>query len=214
MQVATGHKGKVSLKVTCRGQAGHSALAPQFVNAIHVAADFVGETRKLQAGLAKAAQDAAFDVPYATVHVGKITGGRALNIVPDEVALEMEVRHLAQTPATEMIQTVEDAGRKAGAAAGLTDAITIEPMNAYPGLDVPAGDAVIALGQMLAGDTDTTKVAFGTEAGFFADLGLDTLVIGPGDMASDGHQPDEGLDLSQLKACEEMMARVLGQLTA
>ncbi|MFT5866379.1 MAG: acetylornithine deacetylase, partial [Gammaproteobacteria bacterium] len=41
MQVATGHKGKAAFRITCHGQAGHSALAPQFVNAIHVAADFV-----------------------------------------------------------------------------------------------------------------------------------------------------------------------------
>lgn len=213
MQVATGHKGKVALRVTCRGEAGHSALAPRFVNAIHVATDFVSEMRNLQAELTKAQQDAAYDIPYATVHVGKITGGRALNIVPDEVTLEMEFRHLADTPATKLIQLAQVAGERIGAAAGLADAITIEPLTAYPGLDVSAQDPVIALGRSLAGGTATTKVAFGTEAGFFADMDLDALVIGPGDMASDGHQPDEGLDVSQLKACEEMMARVLGQLT-
>ena len=45
------------------------------------------------------------------------------------------------------------------------------------------------------------KVAFGTEAGFFANIGLRTVVIGPGSMDSDGHQPDEGNYINQLRKC-------------
>jgi acetylornithine deacetylase len=64
----------------------------------------------------------------------------------------------------------------------------------------------------MAGNTDTTKVPFGTEAGFFAELGLSTVVIGPGDMASDGHKADEGLSKSELVACDDMMSNILGCL--
>ncbi len=42
MQVATGHKGKVALRTTCIGREGHSALAPMALNALHLAADFIG----------------------------------------------------------------------------------------------------------------------------------------------------------------------------
>ena len=87
MQIATGHKGKAALRVTCRGEPGHSALAPQFVNAIHVAAQFITETRHLQETLTVGAQDDAYDIPFTTLHVGKIAGGRALNIIPDHATL-------------------------------------------------------------------------------------------------------------------------------
>ncbi|MEL7116039.1 MAG: M20/M25/M40 family metallo-hydrolase, partial [Pseudomonadota bacterium] len=84
MQVATGHKGKVALRAICRGEAGHSALAPRFTNAIHVATDFVAQIRDVQAEIvATGARDPAYDVPYSTLHVGTIAGGSALNIVPD-----------------------------------------------------------------------------------------------------------------------------------
>ena len=96
MQVATGHKGKAAFKVTCHGQAGHSALAPEFVNAIHVAADFVSQTRVLQCKLAAGAQDDAYSIPYSTVHIGKIAGGRALNIVPDNAQLERHPENMNQ----------------------------------------------------------------------------------------------------------------------
>ena len=37
MRVATGHKGKIAARATCCGVTGHSALAPQALNAIHLA---------------------------------------------------------------------------------------------------------------------------------------------------------------------------------
>jgi acetylornithine deacetylase len=38
--------------------------------------------------------------------------------------------------------------------------------------------------------------------------------MGPGEMARDGHQPDEGLDVAQFDACGAMMARILARLGA
>src|SRR5690606_5725292 len=73
MQVATGHKGKVALRVTCGGREGHSALAPLALNALHLAADFIGVVRDLQAEVAATGlKDGDYDVPYTTLHVGKM----------------------------------------------------------------------------------------------------------------------------------------------
>lgn len=213
MQLAVGHKGKTALNVTCAGQAGHSALAPQFVNAIHLAARFVQEVRALQDRLAEGVQDAAYDVPYSTLHIGRITGGRALNIVPDRAEMEMEFRHVVQVPADSIRAEIDAAAQRVQASFNGATSIAVEQINAYPGLDMDAADPAVAWACDLAGNAAQTKVAFGTEAGFFAALGLSTVVIGPGDMARDGHQPDEGLDVSDLAACDAMMDRVLAALS-
>ncbi len=113
MRVATGHKGKAALRVICHGQSGHSALAPEFVNAIHVAAGFVGEMRSLQARLAEGAKDAAYTVPFSTVHVGMIEGGRALNMVPDRTRIDMEIRHIAEVPSADIRARIDAAARRA-----------------------------------------------------------------------------------------------------
>jgi acetylornithine deacetylase len=217
MQVATGHKGKAALRAHCTGQAGHSALAPRFVNALHLAADFVTGLRDLQQDWAvKGAQDADYDIPYSTLHVGKLSGGEALNIVPDKAQLDFEFRHLAaDDPAGIMAQLARLAkttaapyrGRFGGAA------ITLEQVNAYPGLAVAADAPVVGYAQKLAQTNSTTRVAFGTEAGFFAALGIPAVVCGPGDMAGQGHQPDEYITLAQLAACDQMLARLLDDIT-
>ena len=214
MQVATGHKGKVALKVTCHGEAGHSALAPEFTNALHVAATFIDEVRALQDRLAKGATDTAYSIPYSTVHIGRMTGGRVLNIVPDLAELEMEFRHLTQTPASEILSELANIAERIGTAFDRPDSVEITQTNAYYGLETPIDDPVVGWAGQMADTPDTTKVAFGTEAGFFAAEGLSTVVIGPGDMARDGHKADEGVDLSELAACDAMMDRILTDLSA
>ena len=214
MKVATGHKGKAAFKVTCHGQAGHSALAPQFVNAIHVASDFIYQIRGLQDKLAAGPQDPAYNIPYSTVHIGKISGGRALNIVPDNAQLDMEFRHLVEVSADLIQHEIEDIAKHVSNAYPQVSPITIDSINAYPGLQIDPSDANVVWATKLAEAIGSTKVPFGTEAGFFMNLGLTTVVTGPGNMATDGHQPDEGLSKVDLITCDVMLNNILGELSA
>lgn len=213
MQVATGHKGKGAYLATCRGAAGHSAMAPNFCNALHLAADFIAVLRAEQARLmAEGARDPAYDIACSTVHAGRMAGGIALNIVPDTATVAFEIRHLAEEPVAAILANI-----RAGAAAAVAKAhhpaaaIGIAETNLYPGLDAPAGAEVVATVAALAGNTGLTKVAYGTEAGYFAARAIPTVVCGPGSM-DQGHQPDEFIDLSQLAACDAMLARLVRSL--
>lgn len=81
-------------------------------------------------------------------------------------------------------------------------------MSAYPGLDTGADDRVTRLVERLANDTQpATTVAFGTEAGLYAQAGIPTLVCGPGDMAR-GHKADEWIGFDELAAASAMMERL------
>jgi len=205
MQVAIGHKGKTAIDVTCYGQAGHSALAPNFVNAIHVAADFVGQMQTLQERLKNGPVDEDYSIPYSTVHVGKITGGQALNIVPADAQISMEFRHLAEVPPAELQSQIEDIATQISQTYLSPTPIFTNVVNAYPSLSIAPTNSIVTWARQMVAGSLTTKVPFGTEAGFFSDLGLNAVAVGPGDMASDGHKPDEGLSKSELAACDTMM---------
>ncbi|WP_296406092.1 M20/M25/M40 family metallo-hydrolase, partial [Psychrobacter sp.] len=106
MNVATSHKGKAVFQVSFYGESGHSALAPKYLNAIHTASYFIQSLIKSQEIIAKEGNtDTGFDIPYSTIHVGKICGGEAINIVPNFCQLNYEVRNLAQDQIIE-IQTL------------------------------------------------------------------------------------------------------------
>lgn len=218
MAVATGHKGKTALRASCIGREAHSALAPKGINAIHLAADFIGEIRALQDELATlGAQDSDYDVPYTTLHVGKIAGGVALNIVPNRCELDFEIRNLAEDDPAELLERLaEKAAEIAASAREIAPEadIRIEMVNAYPGLATRADAEVVNFVKSLTGANDTIKVAFGTEGGLFAErLAVPTVVCGPGSMEQ-GHKPDEFITEEQLARCDEMLAALIQRLEA
>ncbi|MEP3633974.1 MAG: acetylornithine deacetylase [Shimia thalassica] len=217
MQVAVGHKGKAAIRARCIGQNGHSALAPMFVNALHLATDFVAELRHIQAEYAQnGSQDAAYSIPYTTLHVGKLSGGMALNIVPDSAEVVFEYRHLAADDPEDIMDRIaraaEAIARKYRPDFAQAD-IVLDRYNAYPGLDVSQDARIAGIAQRLAENQSITKVAFGTEAGFFSNLGIETVVCGPGSMAGQGHKPDEYITLDQLDACDRMLMRTLDEIS-
>ena len=216
MQVATGHKGKLAARALCKGREGHSALAPLALNAIHLGCDFVRALRDEQDRLAReGARDGDYDIPYTTVHVGKINAGVALNIVPNLCEVEFEIRNVAADNAAGILDRLRAAAaRIASDAASIASeaAIDIEITNTYPGLDTPAASEAVAFVKSLTGANDTMKVAFGTEGGLFSrDLGTPSVVCGPGSMAQ-GHKPDEFVSIEQLRRCDEMLERLLSRL--
>ena len=214
--VATGHKGKIAARAKCIGCAGHSALAPFAVNALYLANDFITKLRKVQETLRLGAtQDHDYDVPYTTLHVGRIKGGGALNIVPHLCELDFEIRNLAQDDAAEILNNLTQAAKSIALEAQniASEAnIEIEVFNTYPGLDTASNEPVVGFVKSLTGANSTIKVAYGTEGGLFDQrLGVPTVVCGPGDMAQ-GHKPDEFITETQLSACDAMLDNLIQRL--
>ena len=216
MQVATGHKGKVALRATCVGREGHSALAPLALNALHLASDFLGAVRRLQAEVAESGlKDGDYDVPYTTLHVGKMSGGVQVNIVPNHAVLDFEIRSLAGEDVAGLIRRLE-AEADAIVAPLRGDfpeaAIRVERLWDYPGLGTPSDAEVVRFVKGLTGANGTIKVAFGTECGLFDQrLGVPTVICGPGSMAQ-GHKPDEWVSVEQVERCRGMLAALVDRL--
>ncbi len=216
MKVATGHKGKVFAHATCRGRSAHTAFAPEAVNAIHLACDLVGQLRALQDRLRESgARDADYNIPYTTVHAGRIRGGEALNIVPDRCDLDFEIRHLAADDPKALMAGIGAAAeaiamryRDKAPEAG----IALDVVNDYPGLDMPADAEVVGFVKSLTGENDTIKVAFGTEGGLFRERAhVPTVICGPGSMEQ-GHKADEFVTREQIARCDAMMEKLAGRL--
>ncbi len=218
MQVATGHKGKIALRATCTGREGHSALAPMALNALHLGADFLKCVRDLQAEVAAGGtRDGDYDVPYTTLHVGKMNGGVQVNIVPNTCVLDFEIRNLAEDDPQVLIDRLQAAAAAlvAPLRAEFPEAdIRVERLWDYPGLGTPTSAPVVNFVKGLTGANTTMKVAFGTEGGLFSDrLGIPTVICGPGSMAQ-GHKPDEWVSVEQIARCEAMLARLIDRLEA
>jgi acetylornithine deacetylase len=216
LQVATGHKGKVALRATCTGREGHSALAPLALNALHLGSDFLAAVRALQAEVAASGlRDGDYDVPYTTLHVGKMSGGVQVNIVPNLAVLDFEIRSLAGEDVAGLIARLQAEAEAITAplrASFPEAAIRLERLWDYPGLGTPPDAEVVRFVQSLTGANGTIKVAFGTEGGLFDQrLGVPTVICGPGSMAQ-GHKPDEFVTVEQVERCRTMLAALVRRL--
>ena len=221
MGLVTGHKGKSTLRATCRGAAGHSSLAPQFQNALHLATDLVAAIRNLQESHRQTGpSDPAYSVAYSTLHVGKLEGGAALNMVPETATLDFELRHLAQDPAEPILDTLRAEAERIVAEARATHSeaqIDIEQISAYPGLETAVESGIVTwIAQFMDVPAGTLpevgKVSFGTEAGTFAKLGVPSIVCGPGSIQQ-AHKPDEFIEIAELAKCDAMLADILSSIS-
>ena len=212
MQVAIGHKGKRAYHVDVTGQSGHSALAPNFVSALHLAVDFVKELRALQAEISQFGhRDEHYAIPYSTIHVGTLNSGSALNIVPDKAELKIEMRHVAEDDPNSIENRFQEIAEILMQPYPNIAKIQLHREASYPGLAIPIHDPAVALTQKWSGEK-TCKVAFGTEAGFLSELGVPTVVCGPGSMTDQGHKPDESISMEELLKCSRMLEHALQHL--
>lgn len=217
MKVVLTHKGKKIVRAEARGLECHSSLAPHGVNAIEYAAELIAFMKDLVRRIAAQGPfDSGFDVPHTTIHVGQIQGGTALNIVPKDCWFDFEIRHLPGDDPDALLAEIRDHVEKKlepmMRAASPEAGFFLQEVSVSPGLDTPAGEAVVNVSKALAQRNDHGKVAFGTEAGLFSNrAGIPTIVCGPGSIEQ-AHKPDEFITLKQVAECEAFMRRLMDRV--
>ena len=218
MAVVNAHKGVYSFETRVRGREVHSSATHLGVNAVQHAATLVHFLIEMADEMATRAQpESGFDPPYTTVHVGTIRGGTAQNIVPLDCAFTWEYRLLPGADPDEIRtrfeQFAEEIVLPRMHAVDPGTAITTEVRAQVPGLVPEEGSPAEAIVMALARTNRTEVVAYGTEAGQFQEVGIPTVICGPGSIMQ-AHQPNEYIELSQVRACEVFMRRLLDEVCA
>jgi acetylornithine deacetylase len=210
MGVVLAHKAKRSFRATFTGKPAHSSRAPDGVSAISFATQLVAFVNDLADELEDGARDALFDVPHSTAHVGTFHGGTALNIVPETAVMDFEVRVLPDQDVEELVGRIgsrlDELDRQMRARDPRCGA-RLELLAAFPGLRTSPDDEIATLTKRLAQQNDHKKVAYGTEAGLFAQAGIASAIVGPGSIAQ-AHAQDEFITLDQMARCEAMLDRL------
>jgi acetylornithine deacetylase len=216
MELVVAHKGKRSYRCRIRGFECHSALTPNGVNAVEIAAELVAHLRRMGLRFREQGRfDRDYDVPFTTVHVGTIRGGTALNIVPKDCEFVFEFRFLPFDDPDALlaeIESVADALLPAMRAVHPDTGIAFEQLSELPGFDTGPGSEIAELGRHCNHGTRTNKVSFGAEAALFHNAGIPTILCGPGHIAQ-AHQPDEWIAIDQVVRCESFMRALVERLS-
>jgi len=104
---------------------------------------------------------------------------------------------------------IEPAMRRVDPACGFSYRVWLD----MPRLDLRADHDLTNVVKQITGSNSTGKVSYGTEAGFYQEFGIPTIVCGPGDIAQ-AHQPDEFVARAQLDECDIFIRRLAARLLA
>lgn len=217
MQVVVAHKGINVFTCKVHGRAAHSSLTPQGCNAIEYAARLICRIRDLADHFkAHGPYDNLYDVPFTTMTTNLIKGGIAVNTIAEQCEFTYEFRNLPgmspESIQAQVDQYVRDElvprMRREFAQAD----IEILKDASAPALQACEQAAVTELVRALTRDRDTRKVAYATEGGLFQEVGIPTVVCGPGHIEQ-AHKADEFVAIDQLDMCEQFL-RKLGRSLA
>ncbi|KSW24784.1 MULTISPECIES: acetylornithine deacetylase [unclassified Pseudomonas] len=196
------HKGVMMERIDILGQSGHSSdpsLGHSALEAMHAA---IGELLALRAQWQKEFNNPQFGVPQPTLNLGCIHGGDNPNRICGQCALEFDLRPLPGMDPQALRRAIDE--RLAPLAERFAVRLDYQPLfPAVPPFEQAADSELVRLAERLSGHS-AEAVAFGTEAPYLQQLGCQTLVLGPGDIAC-AHQPDEHLELARIPPTVELL---------
>ncbi|MCY1645919.1 acetylornithine deacetylase [Caulobacter sp. SL161] len=217
MVAVRAHKGIASFKVTVTGREAHSSLTHLGVSAnmmaIKLMAMLVGLSEKLER---EADPNSPFTPKGATLTIGQVNGGTAVNILARECVFIFDLRTPAGMDPVAILSdffamaSALDAEIKAKAPEG---GVKVERRSLTPAF-APEEDGVAeAFARKLAGDNGPARVVpYAAEAGQFQGAGFSTVICGPGSI-DQAHQPNEYVEISQMQRGAAFMRRLIEDLS-
>ncbi|MEM7606948.1 MAG: acetylornithine deacetylase [Myxococcota bacterium] len=198
------HKGILMEAIELVGRSGHSSDPSLGLSALdamsHVLSALMAYREKLQQQ-----RDARFVVPEPTLNLGRIEGGDSPNRICGSCSLSYDVRMLPgmkpDAVRAAIQQTVADALRSAG----FGDELLVEYKRlakAVPAFETPANASTLDALEAMTNQS-AAAVMFCTEAPFFTELGMETVVCGAGSIDV-AHQPDEFVTEAGLSAAADV----------
>lgn len=209
MDVVVAHKGSVRWRCHTRGRAAHSSRPEQGVNAISIMTQVIRAIEKYQREvLAQRASHPLCGPP--TICVSTIRGGTGVNTVPDHCVIDIDRRLVPEATAD---QAYEELVRFVGDE--LPDlAKHVEhdpPASRSVGLEDkqnrPWAEQIAATVQATGNPSKLIGVPYGTDAWAISQLGIPTVVFGPGSI-DQAHTDDEWIAIDQLELAVDVFSRL------
>ena len=202
------HKGMMMESVRIEGKAGHSSDPSLGANALDAMHSVLSELIAFRNEMTLNHRNSAFKIAEPTLNLGCIHGGDNPNRICGNCELEYDLRPL---PGMSLDNLREDVSKRLAPLANEFGVnITTEAL--FPGIPAFANQRdsdLVRMAEKLTG-FQAESVAFGTEAPFMQDLGMDTIVMGPGSI-DQAHQPDEYLAFDQIKPTVAILEKMITQ---
>jgi len=204
MKIIDSHKACYEYTTFFEGLAGHSSKPDEGVNAAEYASKYVNKLMSLRNDLInRKPKKSIFTPAYSTLSIGGIFGGIAHNVIVDKCHVNWETRPVNKEDGIFLNSEIDK----------YADGLLLEMKKKYPNASIKKKIIGEIIGfhrvndskacefvSSITGDNSREVVSFGTEAGLFQEIGISTVVCGPGSIEQ-AHKIDEFIELSEIKKC-------------
>ena len=204
MKIIDSHKACYEYTTFFEGLAGHSSKPDEGVNAAEYASKYVNKLLSLRNDLInRKPKKSIFTPSYSTLSIGGIFGGIAHNVIADKCHVNWETRPVNKEDGIFLNKEIDNYAKK----------LLAEMKKKYPnasikkdiigeiiGFDRIQDSKACEFVSSITGDNKREVVSFGTEAGLFQEIGISTVVCGPGSIEQ-AHTIDEFIELNEIKKC-------------
>ena len=204
MKIIDSHKACYEYTTFFEGLAGHSSKPDEGVNAAEYASKYVNKLMSLRNDLInRKPKNSIFTPAYSTLSIGGIFGGIAHNVIADKCHVNWETRPVNKEDGIFLNSEIDK----------YADGLLLEMKKKYPNASIKKKIIGEIIGfhrvndskacefvSSITGDNSREVVSFGTEAGLFQEIGISTVVCGPGSIEQ-AHKIDEFIELNEIKKC-------------
>jgi acetylornithine deacetylase len=202
------HKGIAMEAIRLTGRSGHSSDPRLGNNAMEGMHRVLGELMAWRSELQQRYRNPLFAVDVPTLNLGHIHGGDNPNRICGHCEVHFDIRPLPGMQLDELRGELDQRMQHLLAETGL--GFERFPLfEGIPAMETPAAAEIVRVAEQLTGHS-ADAVAFGTEGPYLNDLGMQTIILGPGDI-DQAHQPDEYLAADRLQPTVQLLRELIAR---
>ena len=216
LKIINQHKSCHTFETEFYGKKAHSCYPDWGCNAIYFANEFINQLRKIEEFLSHSDEDNNFEPPYSSLNVGHVDGGVAHNIIPDYARVIWNIRCLPTVNSQDLLNDLFE---------NIVPEIELKMKEKYSDAYISNKNTsnILPLNQknfpeilnLLTKKDPNHKsgVSYGTDAGYFSNIGWPTIVCGPGKIEQ-AHTSDEFIKINDIKDGIDFMTSLMSSILA
>ena len=202
------HKGMMMEAITIVGRSGHSSNPALGNNAMEAMHTVITDLLAFRAQLQQRYNNPLFDIDIPTLNLGCIHGGDNPNRICGQCELHFDLRTLPGMNNDEIKQQISQRLEPLAQSLGVNISLRSLMQSILP-FEQDAQSELVKSVEKLTGHS-AHSVAFGTEGPFLQQLGMQTIVMGPGSI-DQAHQPNEFMSLTQVQPTIDILKALIAK---
>jgi succinyl-diaminopimelate desuccinylase len=191
-EVITAHRGLLWLEVITKGKTAHGSMPHLGVNAINSMRLFLDEAEKINLSSEKHPL-----LGDCSMSINTISGGKAVNVVPDRCSVKIDIRTIPSQSHAEIIEKFRSVFSHVKKTHPEFDA-EVKAIRDVGALETDSNSKFVRQFCSVVGCQETMTAGFCTDGPFLAGLGAPIVIFGPG-KSELAHKPDEYIEISDLE---------------